>query len=64
LKDADGNVYAQGTIDPEGFAISPRQTAFISSEGVTNDGVDPFVGEFDLATGQLRQYLPLPSNAI
>jgi hypothetical protein len=62
LKDESGNVYAQGTIDPEGFAISPRQTVFISSEGVTNDRVDPFVGEFDLATGQLRQYLPLPSR--
>ncbi|MCU0565684.1 MAG: esterase-like activity of phytase family protein, partial [Oculatellaceae cyanobacterium Prado106] len=35
LTDPDGNPYAKGTVDPEGIALSPRQTLYISSEGVS-----------------------------
>lgn len=57
-----GEPYPQGTIDPEGIAISSQQTIFVSSEGVTRQGINPFVGEFDLETGQLKRYLPLPDR--
>jgi hypothetical protein len=58
----DGEPFAQGTIDPEGLALSPRQTVFISSEGVASDGIPPFIDEFDLATGAWQQRLPIPER--
>ncbi|MBD2089371.1 esterase-like activity of phytase family protein [Microcoleus sp. FACHB-1515] len=54
---ADGESFARGSIDPEGIALSPRQSVFISSEGVARDGVAPFIDEFDLATGERREQL-------
>lgn len=60
----DGEPFAQGTIDPEGLALSPRQTVFISSEGVASDGIPPFIDEFDLATGEWQQHLPIPERYI
>ena len=33
LKDADGNPYAPGLLDPEGMAITPSNTLLISTEG-------------------------------
>ncbi|MEM8780501.1 MAG: esterase-like activity of phytase family protein [Cyanobacteria bacterium P01_G01_bin.49] len=62
LKNQQGQTYSPQTIDPEGIALSPRDTVFISSEGVPNKGVDPFIGEFDLNTGQLKQLVPLPQR--
>ncbi|NET39296.1 MAG: esterase-like activity of phytase family protein, partial [Cyanothece sp. SIO1E1] len=62
LKGEDGAPYATGTIDPEGMALSPRQTVFISSEGVSRKGIAPFVNEFDLQTGEWRQSIPLPNR--
>jgi hypothetical protein len=61
LKNANGETYAQGSIDPEGIALSPRNTFFISSEGATKTGIAPFIGEFD-RQGQLQQPLPLPTR--
>jgi hypothetical protein len=58
----DGNPYAKGTIDPEGIALSPRQTLLISSEGVSRDEIPPFIDEFDLETGQWQSRLPIPSE--
>lgn len=58
----NGEPFAQGTIDPEGLALSPRQTVFISSEGVASDGIPPFIDEFDLATGEWQQRLPIPER--
>lgn len=60
LKNERGENYAPGTIDLEGIALSPRGTLFISSEGVTSQGIEPFIGEFDLKTGQWRQNLRIP----
>lgn len=54
---ADGSAYPSGSIDPEGIALSPRQSVFISSEGVARDGVAPFIDEFELATGARREQL-------
>ncbi|MBW4475265.1 MAG: esterase-like activity of phytase family protein [Stenomitos rutilans HA7619-LM2] len=59
-----GKPYAKGTIDPEGIALSPLGTVFISSEGVTHDGVPPFVREFDLKTGQWKHSLQIPKRYI
>ncbi|MGK7941662.1 MAG: esterase-like activity of phytase family protein [Crocosphaera sp.] len=62
LKDATGENYSPQTIDPEGIALSPRGTLFISSEGIPKRGINPFIGEFDLETGQLQQEIPLPKR--
>jgi len=58
----DGVPYPSSTIDAEGIALSPRQTVFISSEGVPVDGILPFISEFDLATGQWTSSLPIPAQ--
>ena len=58
----DGKPYPKGTIDPEGIALSPLETVFISSEGVTEDGIPPFVREFDLRTGQWKRSLQIPKR--
>ncbi len=59
---ADGKPYALDTINPEGIALSPQQSVYISSEGNTAMGIAPFIGEFDLKTGQWRRNLPLPDK--
>ncbi|KAM3090365.1 esterase-like activity of phytase family protein [Phormidesmis sp. 146-35] len=60
LKTETGQPFEKGTIDAEGIALSPIDSLFISSEGVVRDGVAPFIGEFDLKTGQLKRKLPIP----
>ncbi|NDJ19857.1 endonuclease/exonuclease/phosphatase [Myxacorys almedinensis A] len=60
LKDKEGKTFAPRTIDPEGLALSQTGAVWISSEGVVKDGVPPFIGEFDLKTGQMRRTLPIP----
>ncbi|MBW4520313.1 MAG: esterase-like activity of phytase family protein [Scytolyngbya sp. HA4215-MV1] len=62
LKGEDGQPYAKGTIDPEGIALSPERSLFISSEGVTHDGIPPFVNAYNLKSGQWRQSLPIPKR--
>lgn len=64
LKDEKGQPFAQGTIDAEGIALSPLKSVFISSEGAVKEGIPPFVGEFDLETGQLKRRLPIPEAYI
>lgn len=62
LLDAEGNPYPQGSLDPEGIALSPRDTLFIASEGDVSQNVPPFIGEFDRETGQAIATLPLPKR--
>jgi hypothetical protein len=62
LKNEAGETYPAGAIDLEGIAISPRGTLFISSEGATANNSQPFIGEFDLATGQLKQNVKIPQR--
>ncbi|HEY9844723.1 MAG TPA: esterase-like activity of phytase family protein, partial [Candidatus Caenarcaniphilales bacterium] len=57
-----GQVYAQDTVDPEGIALSPRHSVFISSEGVTGQKVPPFLAEFDLKTGMQRRSFSIPAR--
>ncbi len=64
LINPEGKTYSENTIDPEGIALSPQQSVFIASEGVVRKGISPFVNEFDLKTGRLRQSLPIPQHYI
>lgn len=62
LKNEQGKTFSSGTVDFEGIALSPRRTLFISSEGAIDKKIAPFIGEFDLQTGQLRQNLRIPQR--
>jgi hypothetical protein len=57
-----GEPFTEGQIDPEGIALTPRQSVFISSEGVASEGIPPFIDEFDLVTGRWQQRLPIPER--
>ncbi|HBE18746.1 MAG TPA: endonuclease/exonuclease/phosphatase [Cyanobacteria bacterium UBA11149] len=62
IKDENGKNYSPGNIDPEGIALSPKGTVFISSEGVPSKGIAPFIREFDQKTGQLQENLRIPDR--
>jgi hypothetical protein len=62
LKKADGTTYQKGFIDPEAIAITPQSSVFISSEGDRLTKIAPFISEFDLTTGQVKQSLPIPER--
>ncbi len=62
LKDASGKTYAKGDSDTEAIALTPQSSVFISSEGDRLKKVLPFVNEFDLKTGQVKQALPIPER--
>ena len=62
LLDEQGNRYDPNSIDPEGIALSPRETVFISSEGNPNQNIAPFIGEFDLKTGKKKLDISLPQK--
>jgi hypothetical protein len=59
----DGKPYAKGGVDPEGIALSPLNTLFISSEGIALKEIPPFVREFDLK-GQWKRSLLIPQRYI
>ncbi len=62
LLDESGEPYPADVLDAEGIALSPRDTVFISSEGVAYSGAVPTIAEFDLATGQWLQDLQIPAR--
>lgn len=62
ITDENGQTFAKGTLDPEGIALSPKRTVFISSEGVPSQGIAPFIREFDLETGKQKQSLLIPER--
>ncbi|WP_088891368.1 esterase-like activity of phytase family protein [Leptolyngbya ohadii] len=64
LKGEDGQPYTEGTIDLEGIALSPRRTLFVISEGVTQEGIPPFIDEFDLESGNWRRKLAVPKRFV
>lgn len=61
LTQKDGSPFAIGQLDPEGIALSPRNTVIISSEGDASR-VDSFLGEFDREGGQLVTQFRLPAR--
>lgn len=62
LNDKDGQPYPKGTIAPQGIALTPQKTVFISSAGVARDRIAPSVQEFDINSGQMRTSLPIPER--
>lgn len=66
LKQADGSLYTPQSTDTEDIGLTNKGTVFISSEGqVDAPGqirVNPFVDEFQLATGQFLKALPIPAK--
>lgn len=64
LKDESGQVYAKGTVDPEGIAITPQGTVWVSSEGVAASDIPPFVNEYEIKSGKLLRSLRIPEQYI
>jgi hypothetical protein len=62
LKNASGETYAKGTIDTEAIALTPQSSLIISSEGDRGKNIPPFINEFDLKTGKVKQALPIPQR--
>ena len=62
LRNSQGETYTPGSIDPEGIALSPEGTLYISSEGATSQGISPFIAEFQLETGEKVDNLRLPQR--
>ncbi|MGF1570277.1 MAG: phytase [Nodosilinea sp.] len=61
LLDDEGQPFADGSLDPEGIALTGTGTLYISSEGDANALIDPFVRQFSL-NGQQISELPVPSK--
>jgi hypothetical protein len=62
LKNEQGEIYPLNTIDPEGIALSPRNTLFIASEGSIKDDFAPMIAEFEIETGNFLQNIPIPQR--
>ncbi len=62
IQDKRGNNYPEEKIDPEGIALSPRNSVFISSEGNTAKNIKPFIAEFELGTGKKLSNVRLPQR--
>jgi 3-phytase len=60
LHDASGQPFAEGTVDPEGLALTKDDTLVLTSEGFAAKLIDPWLREFTLGGDQLRS-LPVPS---
>jgi hypothetical protein len=61
LKNKQGENYPINTIDPEGIAISPRHTVFVSSEGNTLERIPPSIAEFDF-NGNFQREIRIPQR--
>lgn len=65
LTDSMKEPFRKSKIDPEGLVKSPRNSLFISSEGIPKRQIDPFIKEFDLDGNELSslripdRFLPL-----
>jgi hypothetical protein len=62
LKKASGETYAKGQTDTEAIALTPQSSVIISSEGDRGRNIPPFINEFDLKTGKVKQVLPIPQR--
>ena len=62
LKDKNGKTFSPGTIDPEGIALTGNSSIFVSSEGDVREGINPFIKEFSLDSGQEISSLPIPQK--
>lgn len=62
LKDKNGKPFSPGTIDAEGIALTNNSSIFVSSEGDTIAGINPFIKEFSLNSGQEVSSLTIPDK--
>ncbi|MBE9216962.1 esterase-like activity of phytase family protein [Plectonema cf. radiosum LEGE 06105] len=62
LKDKSGKIFSAGNIDPEGIALTNNSSIFVSSEGDTIAGINPFIKEFSLNSGQEISSLTIPEK--
>ncbi len=69
LLDENEDVFEEESLDPEGIVLTSDGTVFISSEGNTEELVNPFVNEFALTGEQLNEleipqkFLPTADNS-
>lgn len=57
-----GEKFAPGTSDTEGIALTNKETVFVSSEGDTQQLINPFIKEFSLSSGKVISTLPIPKK--
>jgi hypothetical protein len=62
LKNADGQRYPQKETDTEAIAVTSESSVYIASEGDRTKNILPFLNEFDLKTGKVKQGLPIPNR--
>ncbi|MCT7948697.1 esterase-like activity of phytase family protein [Ancylothrix sp. C2] len=62
LKAENGEPFPRYSINPEGIAFVAPNEIFVSSEGISSLGIEPFVQKFDLNTGRWLQTLPIPNR--
>ena len=53
--------FAPSSVDPEGLALTKDRDLIITSEGITNSGIDPFVHRYSLK-GRFLSELPVPKD--
>ncbi len=61
LVDSNSRPFPPYTVDPEGIALTRRDTLFISSEGDVERNIQPFIKEFS-REGQEIKSLPIPDK--
>jgi hypothetical protein len=61
FKDVTTIPYAPFSVDPEGLALTKDRELIITSEGITNSGIDPFVRRYSLG-GRFLGDLPVPQD--
>ena len=61
LKDKNGKTFPAGSIDTEGIALN-NSSIFVSSEGDVDRGINPFIKEFSIDSGQEISSLPIPQK--
>ncbi|MEB3829116.1 esterase-like activity of phytase family protein [Phormidium sp. CCY1219] len=61
LLSQDNTPFASYRLDPEGIALSKRDSFFISSEGDVNRNIPPFIKEFN-REGKAINTLPIPDK--
>jgi hypothetical protein len=61
LVDESNNTFPEESLDPEGIVLTSSNTLYISSEGNTEELVNPFINEFSLEGEQLQE-LEIPAK--
>jgi len=62
LKNKNGKTFSAGTIDPEGIALHINSSIFVSSEGDARKGINPFIKEFSVVSGEEVNSLSIPEK--